>query len=426
MKKQNRWFAKVSFIIALVFAINLQAQDLDDLEDSPSNNDVPCLPDDISTPYEYLGATELSENDVKLKFSYLADYSKKQNWSKVREYGWALVYGDKQRRFKSIYDKLADSYYYENHADSALMVCQMGIKDVGDRTRLHYYAAIIQFQLGRYHCAETSYQFLAEKSPDHVDYWRYLTRAQMKQDKESAIESQEKVVDLTNNDPKEVQLLGELYERFGRNPLNAYMESWNQDPTLANLNLAKKIGRMAKEQGREDEGLVVVENALALAPDDAELYLLKAGLHQTKMQYSASIEAYKTYLKKAPGDMDAYCAVADIYREMRNWSAARSYARQAIDANSNSGKPRIVLGNIYQEAASDCLNKDDGQIKIDHKLVFEMAYNEYARAAKDPGYASEARTKMQWLRSSQLMPSEEDRFLHPNVKKPRLACFSWI
>ena len=98
-----------------------------------------------------------------------------------------------------------------------------------------------------------------------------------------------------------------------------------------------------------------------------------------------------------------------------------------MKVDPNSGKPHIALANVYQSAATECLNtKLEGKPTIDVKLVFKMAYNEYSKASKDPAYAGEAKAKMKWLRSSQLIPTKEDKFLHPDVKTPRGKCFSWI
>lgn len=416
-------------IISVVFLSFTYAQDMDDLDDEANASDDAsnCMPESFSTPWEYYGKTELTPQQVAIKYSYVKDYRKKEDWDKVKKYGWQLVYGDKKRQFKSVYDKLADSYYFTNHPDTALLVCQMGLKDVGYRTRLNHYAAYIQFELGRYSCAEIHLRALLNKKPNELAYWKMLVQSLIKMNKEDAIKAQEKVVELTSNDPAEQSLLGQLYERYGLNAMDAYVKSWQANPSLENIKSATQVTTMAIQQGQDDLGLKVGLEALKLQPDNKIIIRNVAELYNLKMQYNNAIQYYKKYLKYDNSNIDIYCSIADIYREKRDWSSARVYARKAMNKDPNSGKPHIVLANVYQSNASECLNTvHDGKITIDIKLVFQMAYNEYAKASKDPGYQSEANAKKKWLRSSQLTPSKEDKFLHPDVKKPRGKCFSWI
>jgi tetratricopeptide (TPR) repeat protein len=401
--------------------------DLDDLEGDAQPQVINCEPDSFSTPWEYLGKDTLTMQQIAIKFSYLKDYAKKQNWEKVRKYGWELVYGDKKRKFKSVYDKLADSYFYTNQLDSTLLVCQMGLKDVGDRTRLHYYAAYIQFKLGRYACAEKHYKKLLDKKPNEISYWKPYTQCLIKQNKEEAIKAQEKVVELTNNDQKEQTLLAQLYDKYGLNALDAYVQSWKSKPVKENISSAEKVSQMALQQGQEALGIEIAQEALKLDPKNKNLLRNIAELYHSNMNYGNAIKYYKKYMSVDGENVDALCAISDIYREKKDWQSARNYARKAMKLDSKSGKPHIALANVYQTAATECLNTVlEGKPTIDVKLVFKYAYDEYGKAAKDPAYAAEAKAKRKWLKSSQLIPTKEDTFLHPNVKKPRGKCFSWI
>lgn len=426
--KSIRFLIRFLLLVSISLFLFLNGQELDDLDDEMSQDDIVCVPEKLSTPYEYLQAQELSVDQVNLKFSYLVDYAKKKNWDKVKKYGWQLVYGDKNRKFKSYFDKLGDSYFYTNSPDTTLLVCQLGIKEVGDRTRLHYYAGYIQFKLGKYKCAEPHYAYLTTKSPDNLSYWKYLTQCQVKQDKiEAAIESQQKVVKLSNNDSNEMTLLAQLMESGGGDAMNAYLDSWKANPTAENLSTALQVTTMAIQQGRENDGIKVGLEALKIDPKNLVLIRNVADLYNSKLEYNNAIKYYNKYTNIDKKNCEIYCSKADIYREKKNWTKARSNARTAMRVNSKSGKPHITLANIFQSAASECLNsKYDGKISIDIKLVFKMAYDEFGKAAKDPAFKVEANNKRNWLRSSNLIPDKEDIFLHGDVKEPRLECFNWI
>lgn len=422
----------IRLIFVIFFSLTLLgfAQEIDDLDDmgtGAKQEETVCGPDSFSTSYEYLGKITLSKSQVQIKFSYLVDYAKKKNWDKVKKYGWELIYGDKNRLYKSVYDKIADSYFYTNQPDSTLLICQMGLKEVGDRSRLHYYAGYIQFKLGRYSCAEPHYRYLSDKSPENIEYMKYLCQCLIKQDKEEAIQAQEKIVEMSNNDPKEQTILAQLSEKFGYNPMETYLKSWDTNPTKENMQTAVKITTMAVQQGRENDGIKVGLEALKIEPNNKIMLRNLADLYNAKMEFNNAITYYKKFLEEDKSNLDAYCAIANIYREMRSWSNARSYAYRAMNIDKNSGKPHIVLANIYQSSATNCLNeKHEGKINIDIKLVFQMAYEELAIAAKDPAYKVDAQNKRKWLNASQLIPNEEDYFMHKDVKKPRLECFDWL
>ena len=426
--KNIKFAIRSSLLLSISLFLFINGQELDDLDEEMSQDDVVCEPESYTTPHEYLKANELSGDQVKLKFSYLVDYAKKKNWDKVKKYGWELVYGDKNRMFKSVYDKLGDSYFYSNSPDTTLLICQMGLNDVGDRTRLHYYAGYIQFKLGKYKCAEPHYTYLTKKTPTNIDYWRYLTQCQVKQDKiEAAIASQQKVVDLSNNDTKEMTLLAQLMESGGGDAMNAYLDSWNSNPTVENIPTAIQVTTMAIQQGRENDGIKVGLEALKIDPKNKVIIRNVADLYNSKLEYNNALNYYNKYTSIDSKNCEVYCSIADIYREKQNWSKARANANTARRINPNSGKPHITLANIYQSAASECLNsKYDGKINIDIKLVFKMAYDEFGKALKDPAFKVEASNKRSWLKSSKLIPDEEDKFLHGDVKEPRLDCFNWI
>jgi tetratricopeptide (TPR) repeat protein len=424
----NRYL-KLLLMFSLIFSSLLFAQfeGMDDEEDAtPAKLDEPCEPESFATPHEYLGATELGRDKVNFYMFEVKNAAKKQEWERVKKFGWQLIYGDKKRTYKSIYDYLAQAYFYTNSPDTTLLLSQMGLNDAGDRTTLHYYAGLIHFKVGRFHCAEKHYLYLKDRDKDNIGYWRALVTIYLKLNNQDAIAAQERVVELSGNDPKEQAKLAELYRKFGLNAIDAYFEGWANNPTIENLKAAIMATKMALEQGEYLKGIKVAEEALAVAPNNKSLLLNAANLYLNNQQSSNAIDNFKKYIAVDDSNVDVYCALSAIYREQQNWSLSRSYALKGTKADPNSGKPYLFLGDLYIAAASECTNsKFDGVLKYDAKLVYEKAYNNFSRAKKDPMVSADASAKMTWLKSSEYLPTKADRFLY-KYDQPKADCYKWI
>jgi hypothetical protein len=82
------------------------------------------------------------------------------------------------------------------------------------------------------------------------------------------------------------------------------------------------------------------------------------------------------------------------------------------------------MGSIYETAVPYCQSKmKRKETSYEDKLVYEKAYFEYKKAAKDPAFRSMAKKKQEIIKP--FIPTKEDRFMHKNdkIKSP---CYQWI
>ena len=95
-----------------------------------------------------------------------------------------------------------------------------------------------------------------------------------------------------------------------------------------------------------------------------------------------------------------------------------------MKAKPGYGQAYITMGEIYEAAVSYCLQQKGGDMKIEDKLVYELAYKEYEKAKNDPGFRAKAKTKQNNVQP--LIPTTEDRFMNKDAKIKSDCYTSWI
>ena len=133
-------------------------------------------------------------------------------------------------------------------------------------------------------------------------------------------------------------------------------------------------------------------------------------------RFKDAIDCYDRYISKT-SDMEAKAnfslRVAKIYYlYLRNFTKARTYAKQAADYKSNWGEPYLLIGKLYASSGSLC-GPGTG---FDSQVVTWAAIDKFIEAKRiDPSAANEADKLINIY--SKYMPSKEDVFSRPKVKE---------
>ena len=97
--------------------------------------------------------------------------------------------------------------------------------------------------------------------------------------------------------------------------------------------------------------------------------------------------------------------VAKIYyRDIKNFSQSRKYARESLTHNPSSGEPNLLIGNLYASSGPLC---GPGR-GWDSQIVTWPAIDKWKLALSDPLVADEARKLIATY--EQYMPSKADIF----------------
>lgn len=143
------------------------------------------------------------------------------------------------------------------------------------------------------------------------------------------------------------------------------------------------------------------------------------GLAQEAIKAGRNSEASK-YLNDAVGLTNdtrlkgrIYYSLAVMSMNARNYSQARSYANRALEFNPQSGRPLILIAQMYAATASSIYPND----KIMRGCVFYLAVDKLSRARSidsDPKVQSQASRLIGQY--SRYFPSSQELFFHPTLK----------
>lgn len=115
------------------------------------------------------------------------------------------------------------------------------------------------------------------------------------------------------------------------------------------------------------------EPAFGLAKVIALKHASGGDISKANEYYTQALDLTEDNLKKS----EIYLSMAQMYASSGNKSAARTNARRALASDPSATKAYTLIGNLYMQSYNDC---KQGVSKVDDRLVFIAAYNQYKRA----------------------------------------------
>ena len=150
----------------------------------------------------------------------------------------------------------------------------------------------------------------------------------------------------------------------------------SQDPKMAKKVFQLMLTAKCSESPTFVEAAEIVyksEPAFGLAKVIALKHASTGDLAKANEYYTESLELTDDNLKKS----EIYLSMAQMYASSGNKSAARTNARKALANDPSAKKAYSLIGNLYMQSYNDCRA---GESKVDDRLVFIAAYNQYKRA----------------------------------------------
>lgn len=170
-----------------------------------------------------------------------------------------------------------------------------------------------------------------------------------------------------------------------------YRKKFTETPN--DVVLLKKINTILDDKKCQTDPLYfeTTKRLYELEPSPASAYMIgKMLLNEGK--YAESID----YLKEAEkmGDTTAlqksYKYIAQAYRVLNNFPAARTYALKSAALNPHDGDPYMMIGDMYAESAKDCGTND-----LTSRAAYWTAVDKYIKAKQvDPSIVAEADKKI--------------------------------
>ena len=150
----------------------------------------------------------------------------------------------------------------------------------------------------------------------------------------------------------------------------------NKDPKLAK----KVVNLMLTAKCTDSPSFIEAAQIVFESEADAGLAKVIAIKYGISKDYELSNQWYDKALNLTEDNLtkaEIYLAKAQTYSNQGNKVQSRASARQALTHDPSSTEAYTLIGNLYFSSYNDCRQ---GQSKVDDRLVFIAAYNQYAKA----------------------------------------------
>lgn len=158
-----------------------------------------------------------------------------------------------------------------------------------------------------------------------------------------------------------------------------------------------------------------------LEPSPESAYMIGKMMMSNK-EYGNAIEYLKEADKIEDTDVraDAYIYIAECYRILNNYPAARTYAMKSAKERPGSGNAFIMIGDMYAASTKTCGGND-----IEKKAIYWVAVDKYYKAKQvDESVRDVANDR---IRSYSIyFPSTEEIFFHNLNEGDEYSVECWI
>ncbi|MBR2104034.1 MAG: tetratricopeptide repeat protein, partial [Bacteroidales bacterium] len=202
--------------------------------------------------------------------------------------------------------------------------------------------------------------------------------------------------------------------------INAFSGKFKENPN--DMDLCNKIVKICTSKGCTDSQLYedAVSKLIANNPTETACFGF-AKMLEKKGKEDDAIDNYKKAISLAEADtMKAIynCSIAKLLQKKGQAANARSYAREAINANPKYGLPYIIIATLY---GSNPVGEDSFEKSKTYWLVID--YLQKAKAA-DPSVANEAQQLINRYIGS--CPKKEEAFMHSVTPGMSISIGGWI
>jgi len=357
--------------------------------------------------------------------SFAYERWKNGDWETARKHFNTVRFHDLEHKH-NIYRTWADCFVREGLMDSALYAYQEGVNYFPDDDYLRNSLAIMYRNSGRLDEAIEQQKAVVRLKPEQTEYLRGLAELyESAENWDAAIDAYQQLTKLQPDNPDLHQRLTDII-RIHRNPeeyLQAMREAVDKfpDDPVRRFEYASAL----LEQGHNKEAVKEFRQYIKLRPMDPEGPRGLAHALQNLGNFELALGALEDVIKLKPESLPDIIEVGKVHLELGNWSKARSLALRAIGIDQNYGPAWVLMGDIYYKAA-DMASGDSP--KYNDKLVFLVAYGLYGKAtsSSDPQTRSDGDRRRQIIRSGELIPSKEERFMHMRQVRPTGETYKWI
>ncbi len=383
---------------------------------------------------------------VRVYRSFAYERWKNGDWETARRHFNTVLQHDLEHR-ENIYRTWADCFVRCEVMDSALYAYEQGIKYFPEDDYLHSSLAIAYRNRGRLEEAIVQQkealrikdEALTEQmtatgadvealraDPKKLEYLMALAELYEKvEDWDRTIEAYRQLKDLQPDNEMVSRRLSEII-RLNRDPeeyLKVMKDEVEKFPDDANRR--RSYASALFDQGYNEEAEKEYTIYTEMKPDDNEGWRNLSKARENLGKYRGAIAARKKVIESDPEALMDLIAIGRNYMNLKSWVEARRWAKKALSKDSGFGQAWVLMADIYFKAADEASGDHP---RYNDKLVFVIAYGLYRSAANssDIEARSDGDRGMRILKSSELVPSREERFMNRDKVKPVGDAYEWI
>jgi tetratricopeptide (TPR) repeat protein len=194
-----------------------------------------------------------------------------------------------------------------------------------------------------------------------------------------------------------------------------------------NIELLEKITSMLNKSGCNDSELFY-KSTLSLhrlKPTAQSAYLM-GRMENTSQNYEKAINFFQEAVNLYEDDSDKFTALmmmSDIsFRQLRQYTQARSYALQAAALDASNGRPFLLIGEMYAASAAQCGDND-----LTKAVAYWAAVDKFVQARsidEDPIVVERATQLINTY--SQYYPNKEVTFFYGLTEGDTYRVDCWI
>ncbi len=130
---------------------------------------------------------------------------------------------------------------------------------------------------------------------------------------------------------------------------SAYAEALRLSPGLGDARIHANLGLALHWNGKLAEGIACIQRALELAPDDVEIWQIKANAHAADEDYAAAIPCCERIVALEPEQAESHTELGWALQEEGRLTEASACYSRALELDPDSVNTLLKQGALYEE-----------------------------------------------------------------------------
>ncbi len=310
--------------------------------------------------------------------------------------------------------------------DSSEYVLLKGVEKIPNNIDLRVRLAYAYKRQGKTDQEIVEYErILDELDPNNI---RVMTDLATLYRKEGMYEEQirilQKLIDFDPTNEAAIADLTTAFERTGKDPLELYLDKYNNNPTTTN---GIQLADVYMQNDRNHEAIDILKVINRNESNNKTIYSMLGEVYIRNDDFSNASVALEGLYKLDSRDYQIAIKICEVNSEIGNFATAISWADKAIRGSNSAGIALGAKGDVYYNAFHTCRTPE---VSHDDRIIARLAYTYYTQA-ESKGFRNISSSK-NWLSDNEVLFTRGDWFMldasqkaagYATVKTP---CYSWV